>query len=305
VNHAPEPPATADPDKLKLILALGAVYLIWSSTYLGMKVVVQVFPPMLLGAIRFALAGLVLLFLHLARRGRLPTRAEALGAAPVGLLMFVVGNGFLAFAQRHVTSGVAAIVASTTPLWAAILGPLFGDRARRAEWLGMALGTAGVVILGLRAELGGDPLMIAGLLMSPVGWALGSLLSRRLPSAPGLAAPGLQMLAGALGMAIVALVHGDTLPHAVPTDVLLVFAYLVVFGSLVGYTAFSWLLRHTRPALALSYSYVNPVIALVLGVFLGGESLHVATVLAAGLLVIAVVIVVRASVRSRPRTTST
>ncbi len=298
---APNPASLQSPPRLPLVLALLSVYLIWSSTYLGNKVVLQTFSPMLLGAVRFTVAGLALFALHLLRKGRRPTRRELLGAIPVGLLMFVIGNGFLAFAQRHVTSGTAAIVAATTPLWAAILGPVFGDRARRAEWVGLALGMAGVVILGLRAELGGDPVMVVCLLLSPIGWALGSLLSRRLPSAPGLAGPSLQMLTGAVGMGLVTLVNGDTFPSSVSTDALLIIAYLIVFGSLLGYTAFTWLLRHTRPALALSYSYVNPVIAVALGVAIGHEPLHLATVVAAALLVIAVIVVIRASsARSRP-----
>ncbi len=298
-----EPTVAAEnsrPSRLPLILALLAVYLIWSSTYLANKLVLQAFGPMLLGAIRFAIAGSILVAIHAIQRGRRPTRQELLGAIPVGLLMFVVGNGFLAFAQRHVTSGTAAIVAATTPLWAAILGPIFGDRARAAEWFGLALGMAGVVVLGLRAELGGDPMMVLCLLVSPIGWALGSLLSRRLPVAPGLAGPASHMLVGALGMGLIAFVNGDTLPSAAPTDVVLLIAYLIVFGSLLGYTAFTWLLRNTRPALALSYSYVNPVLAVALGVAIGHEPLELATVVAALMLVVAVILVVRASAaRSR------
>ncbi len=283
----------------RLVLALAAVYLIWSSTYLGMKVVLQTFGPMTLGAFRFILAGLILYGFHAMRGGRRPTRAEILAALPVGILLFLAGNGFIAIAQKDVTSGVASIVASTTPLWAALLGPLFGERARPAEWLGVGLGTLGVVVLAVNAELGGDPLMIAILLLAPVGWALGSILSRRTSQAPGFAGPSMQMLAGGIGMGIAALLAGEALPTSVSGETWAIFAYLVVFGSLIGFTAFTWLLNNTRPSLALSYSYVNPVIAVFIGALLAGEPVHGTTIVATVILGVAIAVVIRAAVARR------
>jgi drug/metabolite transporter (DMT)-like permease len=286
----------------KLIGSLAAVYLIWSSTYLGMKVVLQTFGPMTLGAMRFLIAGLVLYFVYRVRGGTRPTRAQVLAAIPTGLLMFLAGNGFVAIAQHGVTSGVASIVASTTPLWAALIGALLGEQARRDEWLGVGLGTVGVALLALKAELGGDPLMIAVLLLAPVGWALGTVLARRVPQAKGLGAPALQMTAGGVGMAIAAMLSGETLPSEVAGETWAIFAYLVVCGSLIGFTAFSWLLTHTRPSLALSYSYVNPLLALILGAVVAGEPVHETTVIATVILGVAVALVVRSAVAKRRHT---
>jgi drug/metabolite transporter (DMT)-like permease len=283
----------------QLVASLAAVYLIWSSTYLGMKFAIATFAPMVLGMLRFLLAGGILLLLHFARGGRLPTRREVLVAMPMGVLMFVVGNGLIAMAQHEVASGVAAIVAATTPLWAALLGPLFGERAKAAEWVGVGLGTIGVALLGAHADLGSNWGMTLGLLLSPLGWALGSMLSRRTPQAPGFAGPGLQMLWGGVGMGVVAFVIGDPWPDVVSAETWWVIAYLVVFGSLVGFTAFNWLLQNTRPSLALSYSYVNPGIAVLLGVGIGHEPLHLTTLLATALLVVAVAVVVRSAVQRK------
>ena len=283
----------------QLIASLAAVYLIWSSTYLGMKLAIATFEPMMLGMLRFIAAGSILLVLHFARGGRRPTRREVLVALPMGVLMFVVGNGLIAIAQHEVASGVAAIVAATTPLWAALLGPLFGERAKTAEWIGVGLGTIGVALLGAHSDLGSNWGMIIGLLLSPFGWALGSMISRRTPQTPGFGGPGLQMLWGGLGMGLVALIKGDPWPASISAETWWVIVYLIVFGSLVGFTAFNWLLQNTRPSLALSYSYVNPGLAVLLGVAVLHEPLHLTTVLATAVLVIAVAVVVRSTVSKR------
>jgi len=302
-DESPSTVTMAIPPELQprwhLFAALAAVYVIWSSTYLGMKIAMATFPPFVLGTMRFLLAGGILLVLHLARGGVRPTRAQILAAAPVGILLFVVGNGFIALAQHEVASGVAAIVASTTPLWAALLAPLFGERAQVAEWIGVGLGTIGVALLGAHADLGSNWLLTVGLLLSPVGWALGSMLARKRPLAPGLAGPGLNMLWGGLAMLVLAPLIGEHWPESIPAEAWGVFAYLVVFGSLIGFTAFTWLLKNTRPSLALSYSYVNPAIAVLLGVVVGHEPLHETTIAATAILVVAVAVVVRAAITRR------
>lgn len=300
----PAPAPTATPEARfdwRLVAALAAVYLIWSSTYLGMKVAIATFPPFVLGSLRFTLAGALLLAWHLMRGGRLPTRSELVAALPVGLLLFVGGNGFVAIAQLEVASGVTAIVASTTPLWAALIAPLFGERARPAEWIGVVLGVVGVALLGARSELGSSFGMILVLLLAPVAWALGSLLARKHTQAPGLGAPALHMLAGGLGMLVLSPLIGETWPTSISAEAWGIFAYLVIFGSLVAFTAFNWLLRNTRPSLALSYSYVNPVLAVLLGVGLGQEPLYETTIAATLILVVAVAVVIRTSLHHRRR----
>jgi drug/metabolite transporter (DMT)-like permease len=275
-----------------------AVYLIWSSTYLGMKVAIATFPPMVLGLLRFGTAGAILFAVHLLRGGRWPSRAQVLASAPIGLLLFVGGNGFIALTQHEVASGVAAIVASTTPLWAALLGPFFGERARAAEWVGVVLGTTGVALLASQAELGSNWGMTLAAGAGVMG--LGSML-RAGPQVPGLAAPALHMLWGALGMALLAPLLGEALPSDVSAETWAVCFYLVVFGSLIAFTAFTWLLRNTRPSLALSYSYVNPGLAVLLGALIGHEPLHATTIAATAVLAGAVAVVVKSAARHRAR----
>lgn len=287
------------PPRWRVGLALFVLYTIWSSTYLGMKLALATFDPMVLGATRFLAAGVLLFAIHLVRGGRLPTRREIGAAVAPGLLLFVAGNGFIAIAQHEVASGVTAIVASTSPLWAALLAPLFGERARRAEWIGVVLGTLGVALLAIESDLGSDWRMVLVLLLAPLGWSLGAMLSRKLPQAPGAAGPALQMISGGGGMALIALAMGAPWPATVSAETWGVIAYLVVFGSLIGFTAFAWLLKNTRPTLALSYSYVNPGIAVLLGVVFGHEPLHATTLAATAVLVLAVAVVVRTSIGGR------
>jgi drug/metabolite transporter (DMT)-like permease len=286
-------PVPAAPARAPLVLpALGAVYFIWGSTYLAMRVAVEGLPPFFMASTRFVLTGLVLLAILKVRGAPWPTRREWLYAVPVGSLMFVLGNGTVAVAEQHISSGVAAVVCGTMPLWAGAMGPLFGERANRQEWLGLVLGFAGVAVLSLGGELRAHPFYAAILFAAPVSWALGSLLARKLPLAKGLMSAATQMVTGGVVMAFVSLVAGERVPTSPPTSALIAWAYLAIFGSLVAYSAYTYLLRHTRPAVATSYSYVNPVIAVAIGAVLGREHVGPETIFAVLLIVAATVLVV-------------
>ncbi|MEZ4402993.1 MAG: drug/metabolite exporter YedA [Kofleriaceae bacterium] len=287
----PVAPPSPSP-RARLTLALAVVYVVWGSTYLAMRVAVETLPPMMMGAARFALAGGLLLGAARVRGGAWPTRRHWLAALPIGTLMFVGGNGLVAVAETEVSSGVAALVCATMPLWMAVFAALGGERPTAREWLGFAVGLAGVVLLVSGAELSATPRAALILCASPAAWALGSLLARRLPNAPGLAGPGAHMLAGGVALAVAAVARGEGLPAAPSVRSLAAWVYLLVIGSLVAFTAYAWLLRHARPAVATSYAFVNPVLAVLLGVALAGEPLTAATALAAPLVVIAVVLVV-------------
>ncbi|HVK74649.1 MAG TPA: drug/metabolite exporter YedA [Kofleriaceae bacterium] len=280
--------------RLPTLLALLAVYVVWGSTYLVMRIAVETLPPMLMGAIRFTIAGGVLLAWAGARGAAWPTARQWLGALPVGALLFVGGNGFVAIAEKEVSSGLAAVVCATMPLWMAIFASVTGERPSRREWLGVGLGLGGVVVLVAGSEMAAAPLAAAILCASPLAWALGSLLSRRLALAPGLMAAASQQLAGGLALAVVGLARGERLPpvSAVTFDTVWTVAYLIVFGSLIAFSAYAWLLRNTRPAVATSYAFVNPALAVLLGVVLGAEQVGVATVIATPLIIAAVVLVV-------------
>lgn len=275
-----------------VILALGAVYLIWGSTYLAMRLAVEALPPFMMASVRFLLVGSVMLTFLRARGAPWPTRREWLVSLPVGVLMFVLGNGTVAFAEKHISSGIAAVVCGTMPLCAAAMGPLFGEKTSSREWVGMALGFGGVALLGFGKELRGEPLYTAMLCVAPISWAAGSLLARKLPLPKGLMSAATQMLTGGAVMAVVSLTSGEKAPAEIPLSAGLSWIYLCVFGSLVAYSAYTYLLRATRPAVATSYSYVNPAIAVGMGALFGHEDVGPEVILAVTLIVVATALVV-------------
>lgn len=249
------------------------MYLVWGSTYLAMKIGLEGFPPFLMGGVRFLLAGGGLM---LALRGRgepAPTRAQWGGAALVGCLLLGLGNGGVMLAEyKGVTSGLAALGVATVPLWAAGFAGLWGEWPYRREWLGIGVGFLGIVCLNLEGGLRASPLGAAALVVSALGWAFGSVWSRRLPLPSGAMAPAVQMLCGGALLLGVGAVTGEHLHGLPPVRPLLAFAYLV-FGAVAGYSAYAYLLGHVRPALATSYAYVNPIVAVILGSLLAGETL--------------------------------
>ena len=281
----------------RVVLALACVYVVWGSTYLAMRFALEDFPPFLLAAARFSVVGLLLLGFLVARGTPLPDRRQWLAAAPVGLLLFVVGNGFVSLAQVHIGSGVAAVVVATMPLWMGLMALATGERPGAREWTGIAIGVAAVALLSSGDDLRADPVSTLFLLGAPIGWALGSIIARRAPSGPGglLAVACAQQLWGGAGALVVGLAHGERMTEVPGPGPLAAVAYLVLIGSLLGYTAYHWLLRNTRPAIATSYAFVNPVLAVFLGVLLAAEPLRPQTLFATPLVVLAVALVVTAS----------
>jgi drug/metabolite transporter (DMT)-like permease len=274
---------------VRLVAALAAVWLIWGSTYLAMRVAVQGLPPFGMAGTRFVLAGGALLVITRIRGETMPSKRTWLVAVPVGALLFLIGNGLVVVAEQTLPSSVAAIVCATTPLVASGLAAFRGERPRKVEVIGMLLGIAGVALLGF-----GSPLAVAGwrallVLLAPIGWALGSLIARsesarQSAASRGLGAAGAQMMTGGVWMLLASGVLGEHMPAEIGWASAAAWGYLVVFGSLVGFSAYSWLLAHSRPAVAMSYAYVNPVIAVLLGAALGGEHLGWATLAATALI---------------------
>jgi len=273
-------------------LALAAVYVIWGSTYFAMRVVVETVPPFFMAGTRFLVAGGGMALFLRARGAAWPTQREWLSSAVLGLLMFVLGNGTVAMAERHLSSGVAAVVCGTTPLWVAAMSPLFGVRASRREWFGLVLGFMGVGALAFGDDLRAEPLSAAILMLAPVSWAAGSLLSRKLSLPQGAMSSAAQMLTGGVAMSVLSPLLGEKVPEVFTARAVMAWVYLGVFGSLIAYTAYSYLLKVTRPAVATSYAYVNPAIAVLIGVTLGGEHLGTEMFVALGLIVGATVLVV-------------
>lgn len=261
-----------------LVPALLACYLVWGSTYLAIRLALVSFPPFFQMGTRFLTAGGLLFawVLWRARRsaGVLPTAREWRNAFVVGALMLGGGMGLTATAEQHVGSGLVAAFIAITPMLVSGWGLLFGQRPRRLEVAGMAVGVAGVLLLVRGASFSASPTGFACLLGATLCWSLGSVLSTtRLPLARGPAGFASEMLCG--GAVLMALSLALREQFAMPPQplALAAWAYLVVFGSLVAFSAYLYLLAHASPALATSYAFVNPVIALALGVSLGGEAL--------------------------------
>lgn len=258
---------------LQIALALLAVYFIWGSTYLGIRVSLEGFPPFRLAALRFLVAGLVLYLILRARGVPPPTRREWIGAAAIGTLLLLGGNGLVTFAQQWVASGIAAIAVATVPLWSALFAGLFDRWPTMIETAGVAVGFAGVALLNLEGDLRASPVGAVALVLAALSWSFGSIWSRRIPLPVGMMASAAQMLAGGVALALVSLAVGERMAELPSLRPAMGFVYLTVFGSLVGYSAYAYLLREVRPAVATSYAYVNPIVAVALGALLAGERL--------------------------------
>lgn len=279
--------------RTKTLAALLFLYGVWGSTYLVMRVAVQSFPPFYAGGLRYLLAGGTLWALLAFQGQGKATWKQWAWSLPVGALMFVFGNGLVAWAVTKLSSAVAAIVCATMPLCAAAMGPFFGTRTTSREWWGLVVGFAGVAVLSLGGELRGEPFLAFLLCLAPVGWALGSLLGRQWPLPNGLMSSVTQMLTGGVAMMAVSAVKQEPWNLNVPLSAWGAMAYLSFAGSLLGFTAYTWLLKNTRPAVAMSYAYVNPVVAVLLGASLGAEHMEPQELVATVLVVSATVLLVR------------
>lgn len=265
----------APPSALAVALALASVYLVWGSTYLAIRVGLEGYPPFLMGSLRFIAAALAF-YAFLRWRGHAPpTRAQWKNAAIMGLFMMLLGNGMVNFAEQTVSSGLAAIAVASMPLWAALFGVLRRQHPSRGEWLGLVIGFLGVVWLNAGSQLRGSPAGMAALLLAPIAWAFGSVWSRGRDLPAPFMSTAAQMLCGGVAMGLLALVLGERITSVPPLSATLAVGYLAAFGSIIGFSAYVWLLHHVRPALATSYAYVNPPIAVLLGAVLLGERFSV------------------------------
>lgn len=283
----------------RVISAFAAVYLIWGSTYLAIHYAVETIPPFLMGAGRFLTSGLILYAWSRRSGVRTPTAAEWRAATITGVLLLLCGNGAVIWAEQHVASGIVALIVAVVPLWMVLLDWLRpgGVRPRPLVFVGLALGLAGLALLigpdalpshsGARLEIWATLVPVVGALF----WALGSIVSRYAARPPSSQlATGMQMLAGGAAFLIVSAMLGEPRHfdiHAVAGSSLVGLLYLVTFGSLIGFTAYIFLLGATTPAKVATYAYVNPVVAVILGWAIAGEpftgrAMLAATVILAG-----------------------
>lgn len=292
---ASTPPHTS---ALAIALALAAVYVLWGSTYLGIRFALEGYPPFLLGAIRMAIAGALMYAVLRWRGAKPPTAKQWRTLAVLSIFMVLLSNGLVNLAETEVGSGLAAIAVASMPLFAGVFAMLRGRHPTRIEWLGTIIGFLGVIWLNAGSELSSSLLGGVCLAIASVAWAWGSIWSRDLDlPEPFMMAAG-QMLVGSLWMLAAALVTGERfegVPSAGATAAML---YLVVAGSIFGFTAYIWLLHHVRPALATSYAYVNPPIAVFFGFMLGGESFTAHDLGAMAVILLGVVIITLAKTRA-------
>lgn len=302
--------SVAAPSMLAVASAFAAVYLVWGSTYLAIRVAVQTLPPFMMAGVRFIIAGAILYIWSRTQGAARPNSRQWLATTIVGGLLLLGGNGGVVWAETRVDSGVAALLVATVPLWMIVLHALRPDGARPnlAEVGGLILGFLGVAVLinpfnaasspeahagsGLPAAV--DPWGAAALVGASLSWSVGSLYSRRadVPKEP-LLATGMNMLGGGVLLIIAGAAAGEVSaldPGQFSSSSLLALAYLVVFGSLVGFTAYMWLLRVTTPAKVSTYAYVNPVVAVLLGWAVLHEPLGPRTFAAMALIVTGVVL---------------
>jgi drug/metabolite transporter (DMT)-like permease len=282
--------------------ALWIVYIVWGSTYLAIRVADRTMPPLLTSGARFLLAGTIVFAVVALRRGLAAVRVtgtQVLACLVVGSLLVTGGNGLVMVGEEHVPSGIAALVIASVPLWVVVFRRVTGDRVSLGTLVGVALGFAGVALLflpggaGAHGSFGG---YVAVLFAGPC-WALGSFLSPRLPlpSDPFLSTS-IQMLAGGVTSVLAGLARGEAGSvdlGGFSSDSLLAFAYLVVVGSLIAFTAYVWLLQHAPISKVSTYAYVNPVIAVFLGWLILGENVTVTILAGALLIVLSVATIVR------------
>lgn len=287
-------PCTAPrlPNWLPLVAAFFALYVVWGSTYLVIRLGVGHWPPLLMAGLRFLIAGTLLLGWLRWRGVPWPTLRQTLAAGVIGILLLGVGNGGVTLAEHWgVTSGIAALSIATVPLFTLLFGLLWGQRNSLLEWAGIALGLVGIALLNLGSTLSATPLGAAVILLAAAAWAFGSIWSRYLPLPQGAMASAVEMLVAGAVLLGASYWSGERLQHWPGLGGWLALGYLVVFGSLIAFSAYLYLLGRVRPAAATSYAYVNPVVAVLLGTLFVGERIGPAEMLAMLVIVGAVVLI--------------
>lgn len=277
--------------RLLIVLSLAALYLIWGSTYLAIRIALESYPPFAMGALRFTVAGAAL-YAFLRWRGMpAPTRRQWRNCLFTGTLLLGLGNGLVCFAEQSVSSGLAAVAVASMPVFAASFGMMFGHWPSRLETLGLVVGFIGVIVLNLGSDLAGSPLGAAALVVAAIAWAFGSLWSKRQDMPPAMMNTAAQMLTGGAALTVFAFLSGESLPTAPTLNATLALLYLAVFGSIVAFSAYLFLLKTVRPALATSYAYVNPPVAVLIGALLGGEAVRMIDIVAMGIILAGVAII--------------
>ena len=299
--------AQTHPPTWKTLLAFAIIYFVWGSTYLAIRVGVREVPPFLLAAMRFFIAGIVLYGWMVAQGERSPSARQWMSSLLLAVLIFVLDYGLLFWAEQRVPSGIAAVMLAIIPVFMALSEIIFLRTQRVTLRLALALliGIGGVAVLMSRSlNLGGAPIDTAGalaLIIAAISWSVASALTRKLPLPPSkVMRSGAQMLVGGVLLGLTAAALGEFRnfhPGTVSRAAWLALLYLIVAGSIVAFTAYVWLIHHESPTKVGTYAYVNPVVAVLLGYFLGGEPLGPRTILGTVFVLISVVVITTTSAK--------
>jgi drug/metabolite transporter (DMT)-like permease len=277
---------------LLLVGAFFALYVIWGSTYLAIRIGIETWPPLMMAGVRFTIAGALLFGFMRWRGAPMPSWQQWRAAAIVGFLLLACGNGAVTLAEHAgVASGVAALAVATVPLFTLLFGLFWGQRNTRLEWAGIVLGLIGIGLLNFGSNLQASPMGALLVIFAAASWAFGSVLSRYLPLPPGPMASACEMLVAGALMLIGSYVSGERMTQSPGLSGWLVMAYLVVFGSIVAFSSYMYLLKNVRPAAATSYAYVNPAVAVMLGVAFAGEHIGIEEAMAMAVIISAVVLI--------------
>ncbi len=275
-----------------VLLALLSVYLIWGSTYLAMRFAIEAMPPLLMAGVRYLVAGAVMFAVLCLMKKPLPTRRQWRHSGWVGVLLLVGGNGAVCLAlERGVASGMSALVLAITPVFILLMAFAWGQRASGREWLGIGLGIIGVLLLNGGPELAAKPAASALLIFAALVWSLGSIWGKSLDQPGGFMSSAVQMMVGGGVLLILAGLRGEAITVVPPPKALWSLAYLIFIGAILGFSSYVYLLATVRPAVASSYAYVNPLVAVALGVWLGGEQVHAEELGAMLVIVLGVILV--------------
>lgn len=256
---------------LLIVAALFCTYFIWGSTYLAIRFGIESFPPFLMAGIRFTIAGAILYLVMRYLGAPNPSRQQWLGAGIVGILLPALGNGTVCYVQQTISSSVAALSIATAPIWMAIFSSIWGHKIVGREWLGIAIGFLGIVLLNFGGTFSGDFLSAFLLVFAAACWSFGSVWGKHLAMPQGLMASGVQMLAGGIALMMASAVAGEQWPPVVSAKSWAALLFLIVLGSLIAYSAYQYLLKTVRPLVASSNTFVNPIVAFAVGIWFADE----------------------------------
>lgn len=283
---------------LLIVAALFCTYFIWGSTYLAIRFGIESFPPFLMAGVRFTLAGVILYVVMRMLGTPNPDRRQWLGASIVGILLPALGNGTVCYVQQTISSSVAALSIATAPIWMAIFSSLWGHKINAREWLGIAIGFMGIVLLNMGGSFSGDYISAFLLIFAAAAWSFGSVCGKHLPMPRGLIASAMQMLTGGLALLVASAVAGESWPHTVSPKSWGALLFLIVLGSLVAYSAYQYLLRTVRPLVASSNTFVNPAVAFAVGIWFAGEHVTGMELIALAVILVGVFLVLSATQQS-------